>query len=579
MLLEPSEKVAYLTKQLLSLQVNKSVFDLEISNNEVAINRGSLVVASAKIHLNEKKVQIHIGLNWDFPHTLPIIVLEKELLPEYIPHVEHDGFVCYSEQENLVIDSSVPEKVLADAVERTKDVLQKGILGENKWDFIDEFDAYWRLYQKAIPVKSLVNPSSEVRQIVVARESRKADRIEIAYVSDNDSTPIEFGVEARTVSHESGIYVPLQRGTYIDIFMQENLTVKVVRKTILEGISTYNRKILKRLTKKFKRNEVVIFGLPRPSGGVVLFGIQFSAVYSAHPLNDHGNAEKTTSITLLRVDKSYLLPRGGANTSFQDKKIALVGCGAVGGQIAFHLIQSGILNLTLIDHDIFTYENTFRNPIGKQFVGEKKVEGLRKDLESKYPYVKIKTVALKVEEAVSKSILDMGKFDLVIMATGDDNVSLAINRFFHANGVRLPILYSWLEPYGIGGHVLVANMEGKGCFQCLFTSMQPYDEFSNRASFVKPGQTFTKDIAGCANRYTPFGSLDAGNTASLVVRLSLKVLSGKIKTNALYSWKGESDDLVDAGFHVSDRFINFDLTDTNKGIKVFNPNCPVCGSR
>jgi molybdopterin/thiamine biosynthesis adenylyltransferase len=272
------------------------------------------------------------------------------------------------------------------------------------------------------------------------------------------------------------------------------------------------------------------------------------------------------------------LPRGGANTSFQNKRIAIVGCGAVGGQIAFHLIQSGILDLTLIDHDIFTYENTFRNPLGKQFVDETKVEGLRRELESKYPYVKIKAVALRVEEAVSKSILDMEKFDLVIMATGDDNVSLMINKFFNTKGIRLPILYSWLEPYGIGGHVLVANIDGKGCFQCLFTPMQPYGEFSNRASFVAPGQAFTKDIAGCANRFTPFGSLDAGNTASLAVRLSLKVLSGKITTNALYSWRGESDDLADSGFQVSDRFINFDFAVTNNGVKVYNPNCPVCGS-
>jgi len=578
MIVEQSEKIAYLTEQLQSLQANKSIFDLEITNNKAAINRGSLVVASAKIFLNEKKVQIHIGLNNDFPQTLPIIVLEKEFLPENIPHIEYDGFVCYSEQENLVIDSSVPERVLADAIERTIDVLQKGISGENKWDFVDEFDAYWRSYQKTIPVKSLINPSPEVRQIVVARGSHKADKIDIAYLSDNDSTPIEFGIESRTVSHDNGIYVPLQKGTFIDMFTQKNLTAKLVRKTILKGISPSNRKLLKKLTKKFKRNEVVIFGLPRPSGGVVLFGVQFSAVYSAHPLNDDGNAEGITPITLLRLDKSYLLPRGGANASFQNKRIALVGCGAVGGLIAFQLIQSGILDLTLIDHDNFKYENTFRNPLGKQFVGETKVESLRKELESKYPYVKIKTVALKFEEAISKSILDMEKFDLVIMATGDDNVSLMINRLFNAKGIRLPILYSWLEPYGIGGHVLVANLDGKGCFQCLFTPMQPYGEFSNRASFVAPGQAFTKDIAGCANRFTPFGSLDAGNTASLAVRLSLKVLSGKITANALYSWKGEADDLADVGFQVSDRFINFDFADTNNGVKVYNPNCPICGS-
>lgn len=576
--MERSEKIAYLTEQLQSLQTNGHVFELQmVDNNKAATDRGSLVVADAKFLLNGKIVQIHIGLDENFPQTLPIILLEKESLSENIPHVESDGFVCYSEQENLVIDSSIPERVLVEALERTKNVLRKGISGENKWDFVDEFDAYWRLYQNAIPVRSLINPSVDARQIVVARASHKANEVDIAYLSDSDSTPIKFGIESKTVSHENGIYVPLQKGTFMDLFIQKNLTAKHIRKTVLNNISPSNRKLLKKLTKKFKRNEVLIFGLPRPSGGVVLFGIQFSAVHTAHPLKDQGNAEKIIPIALLRLDKSYLLPRGGANATLQKKNVALIGCGAVGGHIAFQFIQSGILNLTLIDHDIFTYENTFRNPLGKQFVGASKVEALRKELEGKFPYVTIKTVALRIEEAISRSILDMEKFDLVIMATGDDNVSLMINRFFHTKGIRLPILYSWLEPYGVGGHVLVANMDGKGCFQCLFTPMQPYGEFSNRASFVAPGQAFTKDIAGCANRFTPFGSLDAGNTASLAVRLSLKVLSGKITTNALYSWRGESDDLADAGFQVSDRFINFDFADTNNGVKVYNPNCPVCG--
>ena len=578
MLIEQTEKIAYLTQHLHVLQRNKHVIDLQIANdNKAATERGSLVVADAKIHLDEKIVPIHIGLDGNFPQSLPIILLQSDFLPKRIPHIEPDGFVCYSDKENLVIDSSVPETILVEAIERTKVVLQSGFSGENKWDFIDEFDAYWRSYHNAFPAKSLINPSAHARQIVVARSSRKSDGIDIAYVSDNDSTPIEYGMEPKVVTRENGIYVPLQKGTFLDVFSEPNLTARNIRRAVLNSISPSNRRLLKRFTKKYKRNEVVVFGLPRPSGGEVLFGIQFSVVHTAHPLQDQGNAEDLIPIALQRLDRTYLLPRGGASQALHNKRIVLVGCGAVGGQIAVQLVQSGILNLTLIDHDLFTHENIFRHVLGKEYVGQSKVDALRMDLESRFPYIKINTLSLKVEEAVAKSILDLGKFDLAIMATGDENISLMMNRVYHAKDIRTPILYSWLEPYGIGGHVLVTNIERKGCLQCLFTPMQPDDEFSNRASFVAPGQRFTKDTSGCANRFTPYSSLDASNTASLAVRTARKVLSGKITTNSLYSWKGESDDLTNGGFQVSDRHTYFDVTSADKGVEVHNPGCTICG--
>ena len=578
MLIEQAEKIAYLTQHLHVLQRNKHVIDLQIvNNNKAATERGSLVVADAKILLAGKTVPIHIGLDGNFPQSLPIILLQSDFLPKRVPHIESDGFVCYSDQENLVIDSSVPERILMEAIERTKVVLQKGLSGENKWDFIDEFDAYWRSHHNASSAKSLIDPSVHARQIVVARSSRKSDGIDIAYVSDNDSSPIELGIDPKIVTRENGIYVPLQKGTFLDLFTEASLTARNIRRAVLNNISLSNRKLVKRLTKKYKRNEVVVFGLPRPSGGDTLFGIQFSVVHTAHPLQDQGNAEELIPITLQRLDRTYLLPRGGASDALHNKRIVLVGCGAVGGQIAVQLIQSGILNLTLIDHDLFTHENIFRHVLGKEHVGQAKVDALQMDLESRFPYIKINTLALKVEEAISRSILDLDKFDLAIMATGDDNISLMMNRIYHAKGIRTPVLYSWLEPYGIGGHVLVTNTERKGCLQCLFTPMQPDHEFSNRASFVAPGQRSTKDISGCANRFTPYSSLDASNTASLAVRIARKVLSGKITKNSLYSWKGEADDLTSGGFQVSDRYINYDLTIADKGVQVYNPSCSVCG--
>ncbi len=573
------ESKKYLETQLLSLQTDDKVSDLKITNNTAAMERGSVVVASGKLDLNGTGIDVHIGLDSNFPNSLPIILVEKGAISGYIPHVEKDGYVCYFEKESLVIDPSAPERILIEAVQRTEAVLKAGISGKNQADFLDEFDAYWRSYQETVQIQSLVSPTDNVKKIVVARSADKSREVPINYVADSDSTATSFGIDLKTITHENGIYLPLQLHASVDVFSKKDLSVKDIRKYATENITQRNRKLLNNLTKKHKRDEVIVFGLPRPSGGYVLFGVLFQGVRGDHPLNNGGQAERVVPLTLLRMDKTHLLPRGGANDLFQDKSVALVGCGAIGGHIAIQLAQSGLFNLTLVDDDFISPDNIFRHVLGKEYLGKHKADALKTELENKFPYMNVKAFSVKINEVLSKAMIDLDKFDLIIMATGDDNLSLKVNEFILAKVAELPILYTWLEPYGIGGHVLITNIERAGCFQCLFTPVDQDGQFSNRASFVAPGQTFTKDISGCANRFTPFSSLDASTTATLATRMACKVLTGKIPSNALFSWKGESDQLTEAGFYVSERYRHFEITQASKGVEVCNPSCSICGEK
>lgn len=574
------ERKKYLETQLLSLQTDETVSDLQITdNNTTAVKRGSVVVAHARLALKGMEVGIHIGLDRDFPNSLPIIMVEQGDIPGYIPHLEKDGYVCYFEKESLLIDPLVPETILIEAVQRSKELLEAGISGRNQADFLDEFDAYWRSYQDTVLILSLVNPTDNVKKIVVALSADKTQEVHINYVADSDSTATSYGVDLKTITHENGIYIPLVEGASVNLFSKKDLSVKDIRKFTTENITQRNRKLLNNLTKKYKRNAVVVFGLPRPSGGHVLFGTLFLAVQGDHPLSNRGQAEKVVPLTFQRLDKTYLLPRGGANDLLQEKKVVLVGCGAVGGHMAIQLAQSGIFNLTLIDHDLLTPDNIFRHVLGKKNLGKSKADALKIELENKFPYMKVNAFSVKINEVLTKSLFDLNKCDLIIMATGDDNLSLKINESLLANGIHPPILYTWLEPYGIGGHVLITNLERVGCFQCLFTPVEQEGQFSNRASFVALGQIFTKDISGCANRYTPFSSLDATITAAMATRIACKAVTGKITSNALFSWKGEADDLTEAGFQVSDRYRNFDIAHAVEGVAVSSPTCRICGQK
>jgi hypothetical protein len=71
----------------------------------------------------------------------------------------------------------------------------------------------------------------------------------------------------------------------------------------------------------------------------------------------------------------------------------------------------------------------------------------------------------------------------------------------------MPRLHAWLEPLGIGGHVLATGVaRSSGCFRCLFQTDTEYG-LTNAASFVEPGQAFQRTYADRAGTFTLFTAL------------------------------------------------------------------------
>lgn len=429
-----------------------------------------------------------------------------------------------------------------------------------------------------------MTPDDRLREITVAKkEGLPKDEWAYIYLTDDIRNANDFynSAETKQLTYRNALYIPLALNSFLmPPLLGTSLDLGYIQEIVNNHLSKGATKKIKKLTRKFKRDEIIIFKLPRPSGGEVIFGVSAEGVENSHPLFSGSVAQKVTPLTLKRGDKTFLLPRGGASIALESKRVAILGCGSVGGFLAFELARSGILDLTLVDHDIFTIENTFRHVLGKVMWGKAKVEGLKEKLQQEFPYMMVSAIMLTAEEALSKGIIDPGKFNLIIVATGNDTSSLYLNEILHGEKDVPPILYTWLEPFGIGGHVLVTgNQDQIGCFECLFTPT-PGDSDSviyNRAAFVASNQPFSKDISGCANRFTPYASQDANRTAIVASRLAVQVILGRILDNPLVSWKGDAVDLLEAGFILSPRYHMSEeqIKQTQYTYQV--DNCPVCG--
>lgn len=547
----------------------------------VVEDRGGVVAFQGQVHIDGQCATMQVGLDDSFPLSLPLVYLVPWDAFGFLPHVDKTGYVCYAQKEGLLLNRREPSKIVEEAVERSISVLQSGIRGENHWDFVDEFESYWRNLDQTRSMAFFVEPTRHVKKILTAKVANQTETY--AFVCD-DIEVIQTHPkwnEWKSLPHRNALCVPLAGGALIKPPQPGTFwTAEYVREIVYSNLTPENYSRLQKLGKKSKWEELVIFQLPRPSGGSAFFGILYVAVEQRHPLIQGGHALRMVPITLDRYDREYLLPRGGASVDLQERRVAIVGCGSVGSFIAFELIKAGILDLTLVDHDLLLPENTFRHLLGKDVWGMPKAVALKAEIERKLPYIRVHAIAERVERALATGMFDPENYDLLLVALGDDTVSLYLNELLHSTSHTPLTVFTWLEPYGIGGHaLLVGNTDGKGCLECLFTPTADVvgHSFVNRASFAASGQSFSKDLSGCGSRFTPYGSTHALQTALLASQLATQALLGEISGNPILSWKGDDREFVRAGFTVSSRYMLSEKDLRSRCYDYYNPNCPVCG--
>jgi molybdopterin/thiamine biosynthesis adenylyltransferase len=529
-----------------------------------------------EIVIDGQEATLQLILDRSFPLTLPRFLLKPWDALGFIPHVDQDGVICFADREGLIVDRHQPVALINEAFHRVLQLLTDGVRGANRRDFVDEFEAYWNRSTEQETILSTLDAEDHAGRVVVAFVDGKA-----SYVAQNEQEIRAFLSDSPSVSLviQSALYLPLQPGTVILPPRPDQgcWSIQEVREILLANLSVANQRRAAKLLKRRRIDKYVIAKLPRPAGGYGLFGFRFEKPSEIHPLQAEGSAERLIPLSLVRLDRKFLTERGGGNSQLAEKRVLLVGCGAVGSQVASLLTRAGILNLTLLDNDYLEPVNTFRHVLGRQYWGKPKAEALKAQLAANLPYVSIQTVVDTVENAVTNGIVMLSHYDLVILATGNPTVELYINELIFSQN-RAMALFTWLEPLGIGGHALLVHpARGKGCLECLYTNATNGERtLQNRASFAAPDQYFGRDLSGCASLFTPYGTIDAANTANLAARLAVDALSGKEDSNPLLSWKGDEADFQSAGFRVSSRYGYSSAQLHEHRYSYYSSSCRIC---
>lgn len=523
------------------------------------------VLGSARI--GAATVDLRVDFRPPFPAAQPVVyLLEPDALGD-VPHVDSSGEICYLSDEGRILDWRHPARLVVECVRRAKAVLVASITDADQADYADEFEAHWR-QQGGEATVSIVDPGEELCELIAAEIG---DRIVLARsVADVDRFEND---QLRHLTRHTGLFIPITNASPFTP-LPELLDLEQIRRAIWAGLSDRQAGQLRRQIRNRRKNsDHVVLQLPRPSGEPSLVGLRFDGIKGEHPLREGGVARTITPLKIIRCDKAYLMPRAGAATSLSEHQVCVVGCGAVGSRLVDHLAHAGIRSFVLVDHDDLAPENTYRHLLGRKYWSTNKAEAVSAWVKENIPYVRIRPVGedvLSLLERVPMS--DMTDLDLIIFATGNHTAELVANAAL-SNRTRPPMLFTWLEPLGIGGHALLSPRNEAGCLECIHTDSNG-GFCENRMSFAASGQTFSRDTSGCGSRFTPFSNIDADTTALLAARLAIDFLSGSMTRANAVSWKGDPSQFLAAGFQLSDRYHS---ASTERVAGFESAQCPTCG--
>lgn len=212
----------------------------------------------------------------------------------------------------------------------------------------------------------------------------------------------------------------------------------------------------------------------------------------------------------------------------RDKKIAVVGVGAVGAPIAVELARNRCQLLHLLDQDRVEPGNSIRWPLGVSAWGKNKTNVLAEFLRREFPWTEVKEHShligsidegnpAKGDDTLFEDILN--DVDLLVDGTASYGISTFLSDLCRSHGLPLIALYA--SPPVEGG-IVARFAPNSGCPTCL--------EFAYNAGTIEPAPGFDdqergmQQPPGCAERTFTGASFDLQELSLQAVRLIVETL-------------------------------------------------------
>lgn len=533
-------------------------------------------VFTCEYNFERKIYSLKIVIPEDFPSLLPEFIIENYSRIQVVySHVDTEGKICYTTKDNLAWDKRYPENFFQECCLKVLKVIRNWGTPKMQDEFREEFLSYWKLLccgvdKKNITITSYLEDYKKIKKIDLLMSDKRA------YIFDRNSYLKNRVLKSQKNSIDA-YYLPLrEKNKVIPPNPKEVFNQTIFKKIIFKNISAAIKREFRKWCNQRKKKFVLILGIPIADGNIVIIGASFEYSKASFPFKkSKNNSCRCIPIVVERRDSTYQISRTSQNFNFMKNKIAIIGLGSVGSFIAANLAKIGISKIMLVDNDILRIDNIARHYLGEDSLGKYKVDAMKNRLISQNPHLYIESEREPFQDLIKKIPDIFDDVDFIFSCVDNTMANFEINHFFRKKGKT--VLYSWVDPYGIGYHNLFVDPKKQGCFMCLNYNDQNGEFVTNRASFAAAGQNFERKLASCSSAFVPYGVVAPSTLANNAIQVFSQSVEESVKKNILVSQIGRVYQFKEQGFRLSQRF---ELCSNDyKHLKVSlqkNTFCPEC---
>ena len=543
--------------------------------------------------------KLYVLVNGDFPYTAPRVALAGGADILAWPHFELDGLLCILPTDAAVSGESpvgVVEYVLGEACR----LIEECIKGDNADAFRREFLSYWLMAADRDDTRfiSLVEPQGPGRRILVWHG--KGTRV----VADDRETLKRW---LQRCGAKKGNRQDYQIHDGVLIWLPEPLLpVEYPRaaadlRSLAQGRSPEAATVLEEVAAS-GANEIdvllgaatvngtcfaavkvrppVLAGGPKKKGNPLIAGFRPDHVPRTLMVDRYlSSIAKVTKATVERADHRWIHGRDQdlRQERLRTLRVAVLGCGSVGGPLAKLLAQAGVSNLLLVDCGPMDWPNVGRHELGATSVNRNKAEELAGEIEHAYPHLgNVSWRKDRVGPSVTDLIEELVSCNLIVSTMGNWAGESFLNDAHQERSNFPPILYGWVEPNAAAAHAVLLP-QGSACFRCGVN-----DKGRPHLTVTQwEGVQGTLQEPACGALFTPYGPVELRWAHALLGEIAVDALTANRQSAIHRVWIGAGSRIRAAGGAWSEKWVSEMGDPLTGGFTVertwpASASCPTC---
>lgn len=547
-----------------------------------------------QINLERKILEIRIALSIDFPIEKPYFFFENVMDFNFMPHIEKsDNLICYAFDDGLILDVNYPVQIIMESLDLAIKTIRNGMDKSRFEELKREYEINWGRLDNSVEVQSFLDDRDiKIKEVEILKPKNSLGNETRILINPEVSNLRElsyiYEIDLEKWDRYKCVFITLKNPDRIPFPNRYKMwNFKQFKRLIIGNCGSSTKRYLQNI--KFNNEEFYfILSIPfekqRINIGVCVYPVNRSN--KEIKFANISNESRLIPVRYTRIHTDYLMKRTQGNNAYENYKVLILGLGSIGSNTLANLAKTGVKYFGLVDNDILLPENSMRHFLGLNHIlmggtYKYKTDILSLYLKSNYTEVEVEKFTKNVKDFIDDNLKELSsKYDLIVSTLGSPTYELYLNDFIYKNKINIPIIYSWIEPLGIGSHILVTNnSEIPGCFRCLYTEEDNLNRLvHNRGSFVNPEDNYLRKMQGCHSEFTPYSYLDSQEISINLSKIILEVMNNKFKGNKLISYLGESRRVTDEGFGPSLRYKQISLSGAKTNTVCVKQNeCVTCG--